>query len=350
MKNNIDSLGILYREKQSDEVLTSIFLVAVDEARKIVNCSKNLSSLRLPEGFYAESALELVSKLKAGKIDKNISTLLNNICVTNANKYDSMKIIKYLNEKCYNTKIDSKLYLEDILREIEKYSPKIKIVILYVLSYGDIKILPKLRKFFSPIKFSILVGAVIDIKNKIDNTSYNFDKYIPVTPLGRTILVLKLMEKHPELSTFLILLKDFKKFLQFIIVNQGRTFKVPAVSNITSDIISISKTINNVEQNDIDDKDMISLNSITFSNMDLVSSLKKFIDEAINDTSELYKKLSDKIWGNKDKYTKEELRTIYEYITARSKSEINLQKSINGISEKFIREKLEEIQKIEQGE
>jgi len=325
-----------------EEEIVRLFLFARDRAQKWLRYNGRYLSKDLPEEFATEIALECVVTAP-NKCNENL-VLENHIkilCDLNAKKIVTTKLLYELNDHVvskHTMDIEDKLEVEEIILEaINGCSLKLQVSLLYFFHYGDLRQLNRIEKYYTPYEFSILCNKVINMSKELSEYDFKLDMYIPSTPIGKTILLSMLLNKYPRLTSLLILMKDFKKFFQFVMINEKLQFEIPSVIDLTEDIVEISKLISRMEngENNLNDLDMLKNFLIeSDENFNVCESFSDFIVATFQETLGLYREASLKAIRQIE--TSDDISKLYETLNKQITIEHGLLKSINEINSQYI--------------
>lgn len=325
----------------NEEDIVKLFLYVLEKVKLWMFTNGKYSKYELPDEFSTEVALECVSKvIISHKPDLNLDYYIKDLCQNNAKKHISQQLIFNLTNYVLPefSREEDKLEVEEIIETSLQGCDnlKLKVSILYFFLYGNLGQLNKISNYYTDYEFTILSHKVINMTKELNESNFNLDMYIPTTPIGKTILLSILLNKYPKLSSLLILLKDFKKFFQFIIVNEKDTFNIPPVLDFTTDIVEISQLIERMEGGENTVKDLEMLKDFLIEsdkNFEVCKTFSDFVLDSFRETLDLYKETSMKTIKQLEG---QDISKAYELLNKQMAVEYGLLKSINDINSQYI--------------
>lgn len=340
----MEILSTAYSRDKDINKIFEIFLLAKEEIEYWLNFNYVIRKKDTPEDFSTDIALEYVYRLASDRFYEKDRFLyvIYNLAKSAAWDLYSRNCIDNLDPRFvptedYDISIDNILdQTEMIRRSIDGLSTKLKVLFMYTLLYGDIESVYRLRKYFKEESdFYVVAYKVINMKDSIfDKVGFELETHIPKTPIGNAILLSSLLSKTPEAAQLLILLKDTRRFLQYIILNEGRTIKIPTVKEVIKNILEVSTTIKRIEEDKVVIQDVEILKDMiktTNTDFDITENLSSFVVSTFNETLKNYQDVNDKIIKRIEYCSPGEIGEIYEILQKQVVSQVSLFRTITMI-------------------
>lgn len=320
-----------YSNKKDQELLCDILSMVQEESLKWLR-SKRYPKIN-PEEFSSEVAIEFVKRLENGEVKPQKShSVIKNICfsvigITN-NCYTRIKGDR--NVKINNTE-NSLLQKANISKLIQNCNTKQKVLILYYLYYVPINKIVKIKHLLSKEDYAVVTDKVTSFEKSL--FSDDFVSFLPSTVTGSALFLSLLFKENPSLGTLFVLVKDLRKLIQFIILNQGTTIEIPKITKVLQSFNSIGDSVKQIEKNKIKVKDISLLKEflITPTNdVDLRPTIEKFLgsvlDSMLSQHNEYVENLLKSIQPDS---SVKKLMSIYEEFNSQVHSQVGLMETIN---------------------
>lgn len=320
-----------YSKKKDQELLCDILSTVQNEAHKWLS-SKGGSNKINSEEFTSEVSVEFIKRLENGDVDpQKPHSVIKNICfgVISTNNPNN-KIQQNRNKKVNSTE-NSLLQKANISKLIKNCSTRQKVLILYYLYYVPINKIIKIKHLLSKEDYTVITEKVTSFEKSL--FSNDFGSFLPSTITGSALFLFLLFKENPSLGTLFVLVKDLRKLIQFIVLNQGTTIEIPKITKVLHSFSSIGDSVKQIENNDTKIKDIALLKEflVTPTNdVDLLPTMEGFLgsvlDSMLDQHNDYVKNLLKSI--NPDSSVKK-LMDIYEEFNSQVHSQVGLMETIN---------------------
>lgn len=329
---DFENLSNQYVKTKQSSILVFLYVESLKLVCKYIRIRPNNISSEILHDLKIEITLEYIHYLKTikEKTAKKYENTLRRLCKKHINNYIVSEIVSKLeNTLFYTSNIHSRIDIDEIIYEYLSNNVKIDSILLYAIFFGNINILNETRKFFSEKEYAILCQKVIDVESRLNSNQFDLDLYIPKTPLGRTILLTLLMSKNPQITQLLLILGDFKKFIQFIMLNEGKTFTIPKTTKIVGDLTELSKSTSRIENNKSTINDLDLFKGLVLKNEDqdteIFKNLTEYMSNIFSESLSNYKKMSEELLKKFKNANYREKTEIYKILT----EELEIQKKMH---------------------
>lgn len=345
MTMSLEDLSKTYSENNDDNYLLLVFKKATQHVRYWITQNNMYNAQDLPDEFSTEVALEYVAKLRSGKVyDTKASNSLKNLAKTLARKHVAKRVVNEVDSPINNNIEDLVEYKEVITKKLNKCKSELKPVLLYLVNHSDTTHLTKLRNLIPEDDFVLFSSLVLSVKNFHSDVDSAVKAYEPQSVIGRAVFLSMLLKKQPQLAELLILTGGPKRFFQFIMLNENRTFEIPPVDTFIQDLVRVSETVKRLETDDSQVGDLEPLKEIMVKgeedDIDVLTDLSEFLYECLNKMTELNNEYIEKLMEKvKSTQGEENLQRLHDILNNQVESLYNLFSAIHSLSDS----KLEEI-------
>lgn len=337
---DFEKLSNQYVKTKESKILIALYV----ESLRLTNKHITLRYKRiLPNDFKIEIALEYISYLKTitKKTTKTYENVIRELCKKHIKNHISANVINNLSNKLYYIpNVYNRIEVDEIINEYLSNRVKIDSILLYVAFFGNINILTEARNFLEEKEYIILCQKVIEMENKLNSRQFDLNMYVPKTPLGRTILLSLLMSKNPQMTQLLLLLGDFKKFIQFTMLNEGKTFTVPKTTDLVGDLIELSKTTDRIENDKSTINDLDLFKGLVLKNEDqsteIFENLTEYMSNIFSESLSNYKKMSEDLLKKFKNANYKEKTEIYKIFTEELETHKKMHESMTMLSSDVI--------------
>lgn len=333
----------------SDEHMFTIFVIVKDYVEKWMKFNNNFSYNSFPPDFSTDAALEYISEWKNNNIKMipniNVPWTIKVVAKALAMKRIVQRFISELQDvvtpTIYDLTTETRIeFIEELENSIKGLSESNKITLLYFLYCCDTITAKRLGEVLNNRDFIIVMYKVLSLRKMIsmDESTIKLESYLPKTQIGNLIFMSLLISKYPEVTQVLILLKDMKKFLQYIILNEDKEVKVPKLNEIVATLLETSNSVKRIEQGQVITKDIMIFKDLVQNNnnlpeYNLLGNMSEFIQKSFNDILESYKLSETKVLTSVANITPEQVEKLYEVLNNQVVAQLSLMKAVTFLTD-----------------
>ncbi|QIG71695.1 hypothetical protein EVB94_224 [Rhizobium phage RHph_TM40] len=337
MSDKVLELVVIYRQTKSSTDLKNLLdttILLVKSVRIIILNLRNVSN----EDFDQDVCLDFISMILTGRDIQNptykIKSIIEFRIRNNSRTYrlddGDMDVLEDMESSDY---VDNRLLIDEIIRrETEGLPDRVVVQILYYVSNpayikNYIKMAPECpEKYVIVLKTYYIRRKIMDDKSKELNITVSKDR------VANLLLMSGLYNTSPPAFVLLSLMKDFKNLLQFLVLFEGQSIKIPTIEQINH-IFSDSSHVSTAFENDtltINNKEMLAslVTDTDLSQIDADTKLNRFIDEylseLINVATKNYDVIQTRLLKNIDYTDTKRVSEAYKIINQEMTAQIKL--------------------------
>lgn len=337
-----------YSETKNENLLYEIFLQVVGITRAWVKTNNLYREHELPEEFISEVALEFLVRLRSQQmyIPKNFVYYIYEMCRASARKHVARHILGETDERWSDNPIDKLIDREKLQALTKDTTDKVRSLVIHYYIYRDIEILRNVRGLLTKTEYLDLSKRVFSMTDETTKSKHTFEENLPTTPIGQAMFFSMLMDRYPEVASFLVFLKDYRKFFQFLSLFEGMTIKIPNVQDVVEDLVEVSRSLERLEKGrslmtDLDVLRRFIIDSRPDLRVEdrLVTFVTTVFDLILKRYTDATEVTIDKLSGMSAK----ELAEVYEMFNKNFAAQVNLLQAVSEISHGRISEIFEGI-------
>ena len=320
--NELTELFIKYRD---NELIPTIFEESVSLAKKWMGAQNQVSYSEFPKDFPEEVALSYMVRL----YDSNLSGAPAATLFSIALGLTRRKVFGHFSDDIDSTKIslmnvDDRLLLEEFVEEQLADLPfDVRATIVFLLLYPEMfKRMQKLHR--DDPYFYVGVVRLVNIRRRVE--LHSLLNSVPLqSQVSKVLLLSSLYSIDPKLCVLFLQMKDVGAFIEFCILFENQTLKLPRVSQLRDTLSRVSEYSTKLDEGKVvtdhqlvpfviaagEDKEPESENGeVRFTPV-----LGSFFTRAIQSLADSYNRLHERILSDLSVCSYKEIHKVYAVLS-----------------------------------